>query len=156
VEFVVVSVPEYRGLIEHEVRKKGHDYPVVSEHKYDAIAASDLALTCSGTVTLEAALLGAPMIVIYRLSFFSWLLGRLVVRVPYISLANLVAGQQAVPELIQSGVTRQRLVRESIRILNDEELSRKMRKGLGEVRSRLGEGGATGRAGDIAISMATG
>lgn len=155
-EFAVVSVPEYRLLIEREISGKGLAYPVVSEHKYDAIAASDLALTCSGTVTLEAALLGTPMIVIYRLSFLSWLLGRLVVRVPYISLANLVAGERAVPELIQSGVTREGLVRESTRILNDNEASKEMRRRLGEVRSKLGEGGATGRAGDIAISLATG
>jgi lipid-A-disaccharide synthase len=155
VEFVVVSVPEYRGLIEEKLRGFGLDYPVVTAHKYAAIAESDLALTCSGTVTLEAALLGTPMIVIYRLSLLSWLLGRLVVRVPYISLANLVAGRQAVPELIQGSVTSEGLVRESMRILNDSEVSGRMRTDLAEVRSKLGEGGATARAADIAISLAT-
>ncbi len=156
VEFVVVSVPEYRGLIERELEDLGLSYPVVTEHKYAAIAASDLALTCSGTVTLEAALLGTPMIVIYRLSIVSWLLGRLMVRVPYISLVNLVAGRQAVPELIQGGVTSEELVRQSMRILRDGEVSGRMRSDLGEVRSKLGEGGATARAADIAISLATG
>jgi len=155
IEFVVVSVPEYRDLIEKELRNLGLAYPVVTEHKYASIAASDLALTCSGTVTLEAALLGTPMIVIYRLSLVSWLLGRLVVRVPYISLANLVAGRQAVPELIQGGVTSEGLVRESMRILNDSQVSEKMRSDLGEVRSRLGQGGATARAADIAIALAS-
>jgi lipid-A-disaccharide synthase len=154
-EFVVVSVPEYREKIEAEVKKLGLDYPIITEHKYAAIADSDLALTCSGTVTLEAALLGAPMIVIYRLSLVSWLLGRIMVKVPYISLANLVAGRQAVPELIQGGVTSQALVRESMRILKDGELSDRMRRDLSEVRSKLGEGGATERAADIAISLAT-
>lgn len=155
VEFVVVSVPEYRALIEENLRRRALAYPVVTEHKYAAIAASDLALTCSGTVTLEAALLGTPMIVIYRLSIISWLLGRLMVRVPYISLANLVAGRKAVPELIQGGVTSKGLVRESMRILTDSEVSGRMRSDLGEVRSRLGRGGATARAADIAISLAT-
>jgi lipid-A-disaccharide synthase len=154
-EFVVVSVPEYRDLIDEEVRKRGLGYKVVTEHKYDAIAHSDLALTCSGTVTLEAALLGTPMIVIYRLSLVSWLLGKLVVKVPYISLANLVAGRQVVPELIQGSVTSKWLVQESKRILNNGEVSERMRKGLIEVRSKLGEGGATARAADAAISLAT-
>jgi lipid-A-disaccharide synthase len=95
------------------------------------------------------------MIVIYRLSLVSWLLGRIMVKVPYISLANLVAGRQAVPELIQGGVTSQALVRESMRILKDGELSDRMRRDLSEVRSKLGEGGATERAADIAISLAT-
>lgn len=154
-EFVVVSVPEYRDLIDEEVRKRGVGYKVVTEHKYDAIAHSDLALTCSGTVTLEAALLGTPMIVIYRLSLVSWLLGKLVVKVPYISLANLVAGRQVVPELIQGSVTSKWLVQESKRILNNGEVSERMRKDLIEVRSKLGEGGATARAADAAISLAT-
>ena len=156
VQFVAVSVPEYRGLIEEKIKSLGLAYPVVTEHKYAAMAASDLALTCSGTVTLEAALLGTPMIVIYRLSIVSWLLGRLMVRVPYISLANLVAGRQAVPELIQGSVTSDELVRESMRILNDSQVSERMRRDLGEVRSKLGEGGATSRAADIAVSLATG
>lgn len=154
-EFVVVSVPEYRGKIEAELARLGLDYPVVIEHKYEAIAESDLALTCSGTVTLEAALLGTPMIVIYRLSLLSWLLGRMMVRVPYISLANLVAGHRVVPELIQARVTSDELVRESVRILEDPDVSGKMRKGLSEVRAKLGGGGATERAAEIAVSLAT-
>ena len=154
-KFVVVSVPEYRDLIEEEVSKQGLQYPVVTEHKYEAIAYSDLALTCSGTVTLEAALLGTPMIVIYRLSLMSWLLGRLVVRVPFISLANLVAGRGVVPELIQGGVTSRDLVRESMHILNDTEVSERMRQGLAEVRTKLGGPGATSRAADAAVFLTT-
>lgn len=154
-EFVVVSVPEYRDLIKEEVLKHGLIYRVITEHKYDAIAHSDLALTCSGTVTLEAALLGTPMIVIYRLSLFSWLFGKLFVKVPYISLANLVAGTRVVPELLQGSVTSKGLVQESRRILNDAEVSERMRKDLIEVRSKLGEAGATARAADAAISLAT-
>jgi lipid-A-disaccharide synthase len=155
IEFVVVSVPEHRGIIQEELERLGLAYPVITEHKYAAIACSDLALTCSGTVTLEVALLGTPMIVIYRLSPVSWLLGKLVVRVPYISLANLVAGRPVVPELIQGSVTSKSLVRESMRILNDGDVSGRMRSELGEVRLKLGEGGATARAADIAISLAT-
>lgn len=155
IEFVVVSVPEHRGIIQEELERLGLAYPVITEHKYAAIACSDLALTCSGTVTLEVGLLGTPMIVIYRLSPVSWLLGKLVVRVPYISLANLVAGRPVVPELIQGSVTSKSLVRESMRILNDGEVSGRMRSELGEVRLKLGEGGATARTAEIAISLAT-
>jgi lipid-A-disaccharide synthase len=153
-DFVVVSVPEYSGLIENELKRQGLEYPVITEHKYEAIGYSDLALTCSGTVTLEAALLNTPMVVIYRLSLLSWLFGRMVVRVPYISLVNLVAGRRVVPELIQGSVSSRALVRESMRILEDGRVADRMRSDLADVRCRLGEGGATAKAADIAVALA--
>jgi len=154
VQFAVVSVPEHRDLVVGRLRQAGLRYPVVTEHKYEAIAASDLALTCSGTVTLEAALLGTPMVVIYRLSPVSWLLGRVMVKVPHISLVNLVAGRRVVPELLQGGVTAERLAREAVRVLDDPGALERMRADLRDVRSKLGGGGATARAADIAISLA--
>jgi lipid-A-disaccharide synthase len=152
--FVVVTLPGLEGTVREELTKRGAAMPVVSRSRYESMAYSDVAITCSGTVTLEAALLGTPMIVVYRLAFVSWVLGRLMVRVPYISLVNLVARSRVVPELIQSEVTARRLAEEAGRIMGDDRARRRMLEGLAEVRARLGSGGATRRAAEIAASLA--
>ncbi|MFZ1947216.1 MAG: lipid-A-disaccharide synthase [bacterium] len=152
--FVLVTLPGLEGAVREELGKRRTRIPVVCESRYEAIAYSDVAITCSGTVTLEAALLGTPMIVVYRLALFSWILGRMMVRVPYISLVNLVARRRVVPELIQSEVNAQRLAEEAGRILADDRTRRDLLEGLAQVRARLGSGGATRRAAEIAASLA--
>src|SRR5262249_53990222 len=74
---------------------------VIEGETWDAIAHATLALAASGTVTVEAALLGTPMVTFYRVAALSWLLGKLLVRVPFYSMVNLVAGRAVVPELMQ-------------------------------------------------------
>jgi lipid-A-disaccharide synthase len=104
---------------------------------WDLLAHSDLALAASGTVTVEAALLGTPMVTCYRVTPLSWVLGRSFVRVPYFSMVNLVAGREIVPELIQKDMTAERIAAEAIRLLEDETARSRMRDGLAEVRARL-------------------
>src|SRR5574337_1962255 len=82
---------------------------VVQGRTYEVMAASDLILAASGTATLEAAIIGTPMVIVYRLAFLSWLLGRVLIRVPYIGMVNLVAGRRVVPELIQFHATPERI-----------------------------------------------
>ncbi len=108
--------------------------------------AADLLLAVSGTVTLEAAILGTPMIITYRLGTLSWLLGRLLVRVRFIGLPNLVANDEIVPELIQFDATPERLAIVAKEILESPERQRRMRGALAQVRARLGMPGATERA----------
>jgi lipid-A-disaccharide synthase len=152
--FVLVTLPGLEGVVKEQLAKQEARIPVVCDSRYEAIAYSDVAITCSGTVTLEAALLGTPMVVVYRLALFSWVLGRMMVRVPYISLVNLVARRRLVPELIQSEVNAQSLAEEAGRILGDDRTRRGLLEGLGQVRARLGSGGATRRAAEIAASLA--
>ena len=153
--FVMVTLPGLEAEVHEITRQAGVPIAVISDLRHEAIAYSDLAITCSGTVTLEAALLGTPMIVIYRLAFFSWMLGRLLVRVPYISLVNLVARERVVPELLQGEVTPENLAREAAAILEDAGKRRRMVDGLERVRSCLGPGGATRKAAEIALAMVT-
>jgi lipid-A-disaccharide synthase len=120
------------------------------------MGAADLLLVASGTATLEAACIGAPMIVVYRTSALSFALGRLLVRVPHVALANLVAGRRVVPELIQGAATPERVAREAAAILRDPERGRRMRDAFRVVRERLGERGAAGRAADIVLALARG
>jgi lipid-A-disaccharide synthase len=151
--FVVVSLPAFEGIVRAEADSSGLDIAVTSTFGYDAIKHSDLAIACSGTATLEAALLATPMIVIYRLALFSWAVGRLIVKVPYISLANLIAGSKVVPEFIQSAVDPEMMAREAGDILADDARRAQMIEGLAEVRSKLGSGGASRRAAEAAVSL---
>jgi len=110
------------------------------------IGRADLLLAVSGTVTLEAAILGTPMIISYRLGFLSWCVGRLLIHVRFIGLPNLVAGEGIVPELIQFQATPERMAAAASEILDSPERLARMRIALGEVRRRLGTPGATERA----------
>ncbi|HEY7678056.1 MAG TPA: lipid-A-disaccharide synthase, partial [Candidatus Methylomirabilis sp.] len=113
---------------------------------YEALRAADVSLVVSGTATLEAALLGAPMVITYRMSFLSYALARLLVRVPFIGMANLVAGREIVPELIQYRATPDRLAAAARALLEDPGARDAMQVGFSEVRARLGEPGAPARA----------
>lgn len=104
---------------------------------WDAIAHADLTLAASGTVTTEAALLGAPMVIFYRVHPVTWRIGRPLVRVPFFSIVNLVAGRELAPELIQHRCTPEELAGEALRLLSSEEARLQMRAGLARVRAAL-------------------
>jgi lipid-A-disaccharide synthase len=101
------------------------------------MAHASLALAASGTVTVEAALLGTPMVSYYRVTAISWLLGKLLVRVPFYSMVNLIAGRAVVPELMQGQMTGERLASEARRLLGDDAARGEMLAGLAEVRRKL-------------------
>ena len=114
---------------------------VIEGETWDAIAHADLALAASGTVTIEAALLGTPMITFYRVNALSWLLGRLLVRVPFYSMVNLVMERRIVPELMQTAMRAERLAAEALQLLRDGTARERMREDLAEVARLLsGEG----------------
>lgn len=105
---------------------------------WDVLACADLALAASGTVTIEAALLGAPMITFYRVNGLSWLMGKLLVRVPFYSMVNLVVGRRIVPELMQSQMSGQRLAVEALALLDNPSACNQMRQELALVVQKLG------------------
>ena len=111
---------------------------VIEGENWDAMAHADLALAASGTVTIEAALLGTPMVTFYKVSGPSWVAGRLLVRVPFYSMVNLIAGRSVVPELMQSQMTGEALAREARRLLTDENARAEMKNGLADVAAKLG------------------
>ncbi len=153
VSFVVATLPNFEGLVRNEVARTGESIRVLTDHRYEALKHSDLAIVCSGTVTLEAALLDTPTIVIYKLALFSWAVGKMIVKVPYISLTNLVAGTKVVPEYVQDAVNPDVLADEALRFLTDTEYRQGMRKQLETVRERLGPPGASRRTAQIALKM---
>ena len=120
---------------------------------YDVMNLSDLLIMASGTATLEAALLGKPMVIIYKVSPLSYWVGRALVRVKHIGLVNLVAGKGIAPELIQKDASPEKIAQEALRILNDPNVLQGMTEAMIQVRQNLGEPGAVERAACIVTSM---
>lgn len=110
---------------------------IVEGETWDALASGDVAVAASGTVTVEAALLGAPMVTFYRVAPLSWKLGRRLVRAPYLTMVNLIAGHAIVPELMQDDASGERLAFETRRLLNDTRLREGMQRDLSEVTRQL-------------------
>ncbi len=151
--FCVCASTVDRRVLESGIQSSGIDIPIVQQDRYDAVNAADLVWTASGTATLETALLLKPMIIIYRLSWLSYWLARLMVRVEHIGMVNLIAGERVVPELVQSDLKPERILEESRRILDGAGEHSRIVKKLSKLRSQLGSPGAAGRVADLAICM---
>jgi lipid-A-disaccharide synthase len=153
VQFVLALAPGmHRSQIAGYLRP---DVPmnVLEDATYDALGAADLAIVSSGTATVEAALMNAPMIVVYRLAPLTAAIARWLVRTPMFAMVNLIAGRKVVPELVQKDFTPERVAREAARLLDSPEACEEMRRGLAEVRTKLGPPGAIDRAADIIAAM---
>ena len=110
---------------------------VIEGFTWDVLAQAELALAASGTVTVEAALLGVPMVTFYRVNALSWLLGRWLVRAPFLSMVNLVAGRRIVPELIQQDMSAERIEAEATRLLESADARAAMQRDLAEAAGKL-------------------
>ena len=126
---------------------------ILSETIYEALAHADVAIMASGTATVEAALCGTPMVVVYRVGGLSYFLGKPLVQVPHYAMVNLIAERSLVPELIQEDMTEDRVCAETLNLLESSEARESMRRGLREVRARLGAGGASLKAAEEVLSV---
>jgi len=127
---------------------------VIEGQAWDAMAHADLALAASGTVSTEAAILGTPMVIFYRVNGLSWLLGKMLVTVPFFSMVNLIAEKRLVAELIQGQMSPEALAREAAGLLRSAGARQKMREELALVTARLKlEGSAISRAADEVVKL---
>jgi lipid-A-disaccharide synthase len=124
------------------------DVRVFTGEVRSALSHSSVAIVASGTATVEAALSETPMVVVYRIGKASYRLGKPFVHVPHYSMVNLIAERALVPELIQDEMTPETIARATMELLDDDAARDAMRRGLREVRERLGGGGASSRAAD--------
>jgi lipid-A-disaccharide synthase len=149
-ELVAVRAPGlpdalYAGAAERGIR-------LVTGGLHPLLASADLAFVASGTATLEAALCGTPMVVVYRTSRFSHAVARALVRLRWISLVNIVADEEVVPELLQDRLTPEALEREGEAILASPERRQAIKAGLARVAGALGPPGASARAAEFVLS----
>jgi lipid-A-disaccharide synthase len=130
---------------------------VIDGESWNALAHADLALAASGTVTVEAALLGTPMVTFYKVTTPSWVMGKLLVRVPFYSMVNLIAGRKIVPELMQGEMTGEALAAAANHLLADADARTRMKADLAEVKRRLsGAGNPMERAAAIIVELVEG
>ena len=135
-----IPVESYRSYLPADSRIE-----VVAGRTYDVLAGASAALVCSGTATLEAALLGVPQVVCYGVSRLTWWLGRLLVKVRYVSPVNLCLDREAVEELLQDEATPERMKRELERILFQEPVREQLTADYTELKTLLGDGPVAGR-----------
>jgi lipid-A-disaccharide synthase len=153
IQFVHVAAPGLGPELFAPFAQPGLKIHRVEGGAYDAFAAADCAIVASGTATIEAALLGTPMVVVYRVSAVSAFLAKPLIRTKFFAMPNLIAGRRLVPELIQHDFTAAAVEAEARRLLDSHDARAEMRAGLAEVKSRLGEGGAIERAADAFAAM---
>ena len=122
------------------------------EQASEVMAVSDLVLVASGTATLQAAVVGTPMVLLYRTTALTYWLARALIRVKWIGLVNLVANRSVVPELIQGEATGARACEEALRILEDRAAYDEMKRSLAKVKGALGEPSASTRAAEVVLA----
>jgi lipid-A-disaccharide synthase len=123
---------------------------------YDAVGESDMAIVASGTATLEVALLEIPMIIVYKVSPFTYYVGKTFINVEHIGLVNIIAGKRVVPELIQGDATAGTIAEETEKILSDRVLRNRIKGDLRNLRQRLGNPGAAERTARLAYELLQG
>jgi lipid-A-disaccharide synthase len=155
VQFVVARAPHLDEDLFAPLAEAGEPAPIVLDGAADdVLSTADVALVASGTVTVQAALHGCPMVVVYRLSPLTYRLGRPFVHVDTFAMANLVAGRKVVPELIQDAFTPDAVAREALAVLTDPAHAARVRADLKGVRDRLGAPGASRRAAQAVLEVA--
>jgi lipid-A-disaccharide synthase len=153
-QFIIPVAP---GIREEDIKERamrhGLAVTLVKEQLHQALHICHLVLVASGTATLETALMKKPMIIMYRIALLTYLVGRLMIRVPTIGLANIVAGRKIVPELIQEDASPQKIFQEVVLLLKDPQRMTAMEQELARVGELLGSAGASERVAAMAYDM---
>jgi lipid-A-disaccharide synthase len=155
-QFLVARAPALDEALfapRERLRQAGVPCSVMTSAADDVLSAADVVVTASGTATVQAALHGRPMVIVYRLAPLTFAIGRRFVRVHSYGMVNLVAGEPVVPELIQDAFTPENVARETVMLMTDTARAAAMRQALDGVRARLGAPGASARAAAAVLAV---
>lgn len=136
------------------IKNSGVTVQIKTDHTYDLMNLCDFALATSGTVTLEAALLGLPSVILYKMSPLSYFIGNLLVHLPNFSLPNIIAGERILPELLQAEITTDRVVAEAEKLFKNTASATAVKEKLALIRQRLGKADAAGRVAALILTTA--
>ncbi len=156
IRFLLSLAPSVKKELFDDIMSRhgsGVEFEIETGGVQDIFKRCTLLVAASGTVTLEAALAGVPMVIAYKVSPVSYWLGRTLIRVKYIGLANLISGKQIVPELIQKAATGENIAEAVEQMLSNPAELTGCRKALLSLRKELGGQGASGRVADLAAQM---
>ena len=138
--------------IDEVIDREKYAVTLVPDQPNEVMAAADLLLVASGTATLQAALIGTPMILVYRVTWLTYLIAKIIVNVKHIGLVNLVAERGIVPELLQAEATAERLSEEVLHLLNNPTQYHEMKAAFQVIRERMGMPGASDRAAQVVLA----
>lgn len=133
-------------LIEKRLKKADFPVSIISGWNYELISVSDLVMVASGTATLETAILETPMVILGKISFLSSLLARVLIKIPYLGLPNILAGEMIAPEFLQENVRARKIFPAVLALIQNKNMQTEMRNKLAIVRKKLGNSGAAKRA----------
>lgn len=154
VQFVLpVAGTHLKKEIETMVEKSGVPVKIIDGRSYEVMAISDILIICSGLATLEAAIIGTPMVVVYKVSFLTAMIAKILLKIPRVSPPNILAQREIVPELLQARANPESIARTVSDILHSPEKMKEMRQGLVESVSKLGPPGAVHRAAEIILEV---
>jgi lipid-A-disaccharide synthase len=143
-------------LLQKYIERYSVPVRVVDQYRYNVRSALDFAIVKSGTSTLETAILLTPMVILYKVSFVTWLVAKSLIQIPWIGLVNIVAGARIVPELVQDEATGANVSRAVLHILHDPERLENMKFQLAQVKENLGRPGASRRAARCVMEILAG
>jgi len=152
--FLPVASTISREMLQNILREYNIPVILTEKYTYDLMNIAHMAIAASGTVTLEAAILKLPTVVIYKLATLTYLIGKMIIKIPYISLPNIIAGRKIVPELVQYDVSADNITREAIPILTEPNVRNKMLTDLAEMCQKLGPTGAVERVAREILAVA--
>ena len=153
-QFVIAKSPQVNWEIYNRIRNISNlETKIVEGKAYDCLNIADFALVASGTATLETAIMQVPFFVIYKMGLLNYLLYRPQVKLPYIGMVNIVAGRKIIPEFIQFKACPKNIADEALNILKDHSKLQEMQNNLAQIKSSLGENGASLRAAQIILNF---
>lgn len=157
VQFVIAKSPQIDwDVYRHKTHGLKIDLKIIEGKTYDCLNIADFAFVCSGTATLETAIMQKPFVVIYKMNLLNYLFYRPQIKVPYIGMVNIVANKLIVPEFIQFQATPKKIADQVLKILNNPSEMERMKKDLAQIKSLLGEKGASSRAARIVVDFIKG
>lgn len=153
-QFILPLAPSLsRERVNTVLRRADFPIRVAEDPTFDVRSIMDFALVASGSATLENACLGLPMVIIYKVHFTTWLLSKILLKIPYIGLVNVVAGKKIIPEFLQYGAKPKRIANACLKILQDAEKLNEMKAELAKAKEKLGEPGAPRRAAEDILKI---
>lgn len=150
---IVKSLQIEEKMYTEKIKDLNLEIKVVEGKNYDCLGASDFALVCSGTATLETAIMGVPFFIIYKMNLLNYLLYRPQIKIPYIGMVNIIAKRKIIPEFIQFKAKPKIIAKELIKTLKDSSKIQEIKDKLIQIKNLLGPEGANRRAAKIILGL---